>query len=474
MNKTPEPTTTPSLKDLLTSEIRTLVEANPQTKDFILALAKWITEIAESSQIPEPLAKESVEQASVQTTPPTESTHPAKSNPPNKAEIQARVPETPQPSTIAQATALSIEKALKQTQIQAQLLDMLPIIAKRKTFLQKLLAGQKAEYFEHFICSLQPRPNDMYLRIVECHYLLYHCMAIFSKLSQPKRFKHWLKRLHQANHFLAKSLNAFGHHDPEHQRIEKLCKAFSKISLVPLEATHQINPSELKQLHSEIGQGYESLGIRFRPEEFFVLPLTPPHPPSTPPQGLNTPQSQVALTPNPPAVSKGPTATPKDRPPTKAKAHKNNPPTHPSTPSLTPKKKKKSVKPKEPKPKTQSEYPDGYTEAEVSALLSGKNFLIIGGDPKAHVLERLKSQTSANYTWLSTKKHESTEGMNQMVYDFDMVFLLIRWASHSYGGVVRHCKQAGIPLVRVTGGYNPRQIIASALAQASKKLSATA
>ena len=49
--------------------------------------------------------------------------------------------------------------------------------------------------------------------------------------------------------------------------------------------------------------------------------------------------------------------------------------------------------------------------------------------------------------------------------------LLIRWSSHIYGELAHVCKERGVPLVRLAGGYNPNRVAHDVLEQAAARLS---
>lgn len=61
-----------------------------------------------------------------------------------------------------------------------------------------------------------------------------------------------------------------------------------------------------------------------------------------------------------------------------------------------------------------------------------------------------------------SREHESIEGFAPYVArpDVAAVILAIRWSNHSFGNVRMFCEQHDKPLVRLPGGYNPRQLAA--------------
>ena len=80
----------------------------------------------------------------------------------------------------------------------------------------------------------------------------------------------------------------------------------------------------------------------------------------------------------------------------------------------------------------------------------------------------------AELVWIDTQSHQSFHTFKPVVErsNIAVVLLAIRWASHSYGEVIRFCKNNSTPLVRLPTGYNANQIAAQILAQCSDQLSA--
>ena len=126
-------------------------------------------------------------------------------------------------------------------------------------------------------------------------------------------------------------------------------------------------------------------------------------------------------------------------------------------------------------PVTEATSPDVPTAevTEAARLLSGKTVVLIGGDRRPEVHERLEANLSLNeLVWVETRKHESVDKFEPYVArpEVAVVLLAIRWASHSYGEVKQSCDRYGKPLVRLPGGYNPNQVAAQILAQCSGQL----
>ncbi len=110
---------------------------------------------------------------------------------------------------------------------------------------------------------------------------------------------------------------------------------------------------------------------------------------------------------------------------------------------------------------------------EVAEMLAGKAVIIIGGERRPHAAEAIeRAFLLSELIWIDTRAHESTAGFEPYVArpEVAMVLLAIRWSSHSYGEVQDFCRQYGKPLVRLPGGYNPRQIAAQILDQCSNRL----
>lgn len=110
---------------------------------------------------------------------------------------------------------------------------------------------------------------------------------------------------------------------------------------------------------------------------------------------------------------------------------------------------------------------------EVAGMLGGKAVVLIGGERRPHAAESIeKAFHLSELIWIDTRAHESTAGFEPYVArpEVAMVLLAIRWSSHSYGEVQDFCRQYGKPLVRLPGGYNPRQIAAQICDQCSERL----
>jgi hypothetical protein len=111
---------------------------------------------------------------------------------------------------------------------------------------------------------------------------------------------------------------------------------------------------------------------------------------------------------------------------------------------------------------------------KVAKLLSGKSLVLIGAEGRREATEAIERTFGlSRVEWIATSEHESYRGFEPFIARSDVaaVLLLIRWSSHSFGEVKAICDRHGKPLVRLPGGYNPNQIAAAILSQASDRLS---
>lgn len=109
----------------------------------------------------------------------------------------------------------------------------------------------------------------------------------------------------------------------------------------------------------------------------------------------------------------------------------------------------------------------------VAKLLKGKSLLLIGAVERRKAAKAIeKAFGLKSVEWISTSEHDSYRNFEPYVARSDVaaVILLIRWASHSFGEIKAVCDRHNKPLIRLTGGYNPNQIAAALLKQASVRL----
>jgi hypothetical protein len=111
--------------------------------------------------------------------------------------------------------------------------------------------------------------------------------------------------------------------------------------------------------------------------------------------------------------------------------------------------------------------------ARVREWLRGRELVVVGGEERPVVVERLKSAFDlAALTWVATRPHESTEVFRAPIQrpEVAAVLLAIRWSSHSYGGIRDYCEAVGKPLVRLPGGYGTNRVAHEIVEQASEAL----
>lgn len=113
---------------------------------------------------------------------------------------------------------------------------------------------------------------------------------------------------------------------------------------------------------------------------------------------------------------------------------------------------------------------------KVAKLLKGKSLLMIGGEGRQEAKDAIEEAFGLKeLEWIDTTSHESYRSFEPFVARKDVaaVLLLIRWASHSFGEVQEACDRHSKPLVRLPGGYNPNQIAAAIMKQASRRIGPT-
>lgn len=121
--------------------------------------------------------------------------------------------------------------------------------------------------------------------------------------------------------------------------------------------------------------------------------------------------------------------------------------------------------------------PDRATAApevrQAAELLRGRHVALIGGDCRPHAKRAMERQLElAELRWLESRPHQTLADFEPDIArpECALVLLAIRWSSHSFGEVRSFCARYGKPLVRLPGGYNPTQVAAQILAQASDRL----
>lgn len=109
----------------------------------------------------------------------------------------------------------------------------------------------------------------------------------------------------------------------------------------------------------------------------------------------------------------------------------------------------------------------------VTELLTGRVAVMIGGVCRPEKREALCRELGLKeLRWIGTRAHAPLEPLVAAVSDpdVDLVLLLIRLSSHSFGELAEPCKQRGIPLVRVPGGWGTNQLAHQILEQAGERL----
>jgi hypothetical protein len=104
----------------------------------------------------------------------------------------------------------------------------------------------------------------------------------------------------------------------------------------------------------------------------------------------------------------------------------------------------------------------------VRAWLAGKRAVIIGGANRPLSRQALIDAFELDdLEWITSREHEPLESFRASVVrpQTELVLLLIRWSSHSFGEL-RHLAQAhGKPFVCLPRGYNPAQVAEEILRQ---------
>ena len=113
----------------------------------------------------------------------------------------------------------------------------------------------------------------------------------------------------------------------------------------------------------------------------------------------------------------------------------------------------------------------GEAVRQVRPLLAGREILVVGGDERKEAARDLEAAFGCRVQWLETAPHTSLSLLEPAVTgDIAVMLLLIRWSSHVYGELAHVCKERGVPLVRLAGGYNPNRVAHDILEQAAARL----
>lgn len=111
-------------------------------------------------------------------------------------------------------------------------------------------------------------------------------------------------------------------------------------------------------------------------------------------------------------------------------------------------------------------------ERRLRALASGKAMVLIGGIQRPRHKRAIERAFGlSELVWLDGGVDSYTAFEPAIAReDVLAVMLLIRWSSHGYGDVKAYCDAYDKPLVRVPGGYNPRQLAYQVMEQAGERL----
>jgi hypothetical protein len=99
--------------------------------------------------------------------------------------------------------------------------------------------------------------------------------------------------------------------------------------------------------------------------------------------------------------------------------------------------------------------------------------VLIGGERRPDSYRAIKDAFGLQELyWIEGKEHRSMNDFEPYISKPDVVIVLlaIRWSSHSFGGVRSFCDKYGKIFVRLPGGYNPNQVAAQIMIQASERL----
>ncbi len=120
--------------------------------------------------------------------------------------------------------------------------------------------------------------------------------------------------------------------------------------------------------------------------------------------------------------------------------------------------------------------PESADVARVRDWLRGKRAVIIGGERKSHAAERIQRAFGlSELDWLELTEHGKTAPIDPPIADPStaVVWAVVRLTGHVHMDVAADaCRKYGRPFVRLPGGYNPSQIAARTIEQASEAFSA--
>jgi hypothetical protein len=108
--------------------------------------------------------------------------------------------------------------------------------------------------------------------------------------------------------------------------------------------------------------------------------------------------------------------------------------------------------------------------ARVAEHLRGKRVVMVGGANRPLSRQALIDAFElADLDWITSREHSSNENFRASIARDEtvLVLLLIRWSSHSYGGLKQMSEEYGKRFVNLPRGYNPAQVAEEILKQVS-------
>lgn len=110
------------------------------------------------------------------------------------------------------------------------------------------------------------------------------------------------------------------------------------------------------------------------------------------------------------------------------------------------------------------------------SLLAGRSLVLIGGEPRAEAIARLREALGAGEVyWPALSEHGSGAAMRAPIErpDTGAVAVIIKLTGHLHADEAReYARGAGKACVSLTGGYSPEQVAEALLGQAERQLSA--
>jgi hypothetical protein len=110
----------------------------------------------------------------------------------------------------------------------------------------------------------------------------------------------------------------------------------------------------------------------------------------------------------------------------------------------------------------------------VRELLRGRRVVMIGGQPRSEAARRIEDAFALSaLDWVRLTEHGSSEPMRPAITRADtaLVILLVKLVGHGHADdAIAWSRAAGVPFVWLPAGYNPEQIAAAVLTQASEQL----